>query len=263
MELKVSIIASGLKLLNFQGVTVSNDEFVVATLDGDLLRISLDGTLTRWVNLFRYGIPTGVVNIGGTIGVAVSAQESGYFLMQVTPEGKISSIADLSPFVGAFGEPLGIAARVGYYPYYLVAISTDVVSSAGLVVRVTPSGRVSQLAQLASSPFGIAASADRVIVTQEDGNLLQISPAGKVSAIANLVQAGFGIPLGVTLDRDNCIVTTNMGWLVQVSPDRMSQVVNFLEAGLGNPTTIATGSISYIVATTTGNLVRVSLSENN
>ena len=262
MELNVSIIASGLKLLNFQGITVSNDEFVVATLEGDLLRIGLDGTLTRWVNLFDYGIPTGVVNIDGTIGVAVSAQESGYFLIQVTPEGKISSIADLSPFVGPFGEPLGIAARLGYYPYYLVAISTDVVSSVGIVVRVTPSGRVSQLASLLSSPFGIAASADRVIVTQEDGNLLQISPAGKLSAIANLVQAGFGIPLGVALDGDSCIVTTNLGWLIRVNPDGTeSPLVNFLDAGLGNPTTIVASDRSYIVATTTGNLVRVTLSE--
>ncbi len=262
MPPRLSLITSGLKMMTFHEVAVSDGQLIVATLEGDLLKISLDGTVTKWVNLVRYGIPAGVVNMQGTIAVTLSAQESGHFLMQVSPEGKITETADLSQLAGEFGAPFGIAAHGGYYPYYLVAIVTDVTGSGGLIVRVTPSGKVSQLVQLPSSPFSIAAAGDRIFVTQEDGNILQISLTGQVEPIANLIEAGLGIPLAITNSipdsQGTCLVTTSMGWLVQILSDgALSPLVNIQEAGFGLPTTLTAINDSYIVATITGNLLRV------
>lgn len=245
-------------MLTFQGITVSNGLLIVATLEGDLLKIGLDGTVTKWVNLSRYGIPAGIVNVQGTIAVTLSAQESGHFLMQVTPQGNTTLVADLSTLAGEFGAPFGIAARSGYYPYYWVAVVTDVLRTGGLIVRVTSSGKISKWVKLASSPFGIAAKDDRLFVTQEDGTILQISQAGQVRTIVNLSEAGLGIPLAIAASQDNCLVTTNKGLLVQIAPDDgLSTVVDISEAGFGLPTTLTTLDDSYIVATSAGNLLQI------
>ncbi|MGV0026688.1 hypothetical protein [Phormidesmis priestleyi] len=245
-------------MLTFQGITVSNGLLIVATLEGDLLKIGLDGTVTKWVNLSRSGIPAGLVNVQGTIVVTLSAQESGHFLMQVTPEGKVTLVADLSMLAGEFGAPFGIAAHSGYYPYYWVAVVTDVVRTGGLIARVTPSGKISELVKLPSSPFGIAAKDDRLFVTQEDGTLLQISQAGQVRTIVNLSEAGLGIPLAIAESQNNCLVTTDRGLLVKLAPDgRLLTVVNVLEAGFGLPTTLTALNDSYVAATTLGNLLRI------
>jgi hypothetical protein len=65
MELNISMITTGLNILSFQGVTFSNGDCVVSTLDGDLLRVSLDGAIAKWVNLARFGIPAGVADARG------------------------------------------------------------------------------------------------------------------------------------------------------------------------------------------------------
>lgn len=260
MELNVSMMTTGLNILSFQGVTVSNGDCVVSTLDGDLLRVSLNGAIAKWVNLARFGVPAGVASVRGAIVVSVSAQESGNFLLRVDPNGKISSVADLSAIAGEFGAPFGVAVHLSYY--YLVAISTDVIQSRGVVVRVTPAGKISQLAQLSSSPIGIAAHPDRFAVTLEDGQLLRMDLSGAVSAIANFLDAGLGRPLGITYDQADLVVTTNTGLLVKVTPDgTLSTLVNLMEAGLGFPTAIATINHSYIVTTNEGYLLRIS--QNN
>ena len=263
MEPKISIITTGLKILSFQGITVSNGDIVVSTLDGDLLRISSKvakeeslWSIAKWANVYNFGIPTGVADIHGTIVVAVSALESGDFLMRVTQSGDVSSIADLSTVTGEFGAPFGVAVHLSYY--CMVAISTDVIASRGLVIRVNPQGKISEVAKLSSSPLGIAANQDGFAVTQEDGQLLQISVSGKIKAIANLDSAGLGKPLGVIYDQDNCIVATNAGFLVKVFPDgRLEKLINLVEAGFGYPTNITTIGNSYIVATSWGDLLQV------
>jgi len=256
MSPNLSIIASGLRLLTFQGVTLHQGAFVVATLDGDLLRISPDGAIAPWVNVSRYGVPTGITSSGEAIEVVLSTQESGHFLVQVSSTNKISVVADLSQLAGEFGAPFGVAAHGGYYPYYLVSISTDVVGSGGLVARITPSGKVFELARITSTPFGIAALPDGAIATLEDGRVVQISLAGDVGAIANLVEANLGMPIGIALEQKHYLVSTTKGWLVQVQSDgTLTPLTNILEAGFGSPTAITCFQDTRIILTSAGNLL--------
>jgi len=54
------------------------------------------------------------------------------------------------------------------------------------------------------------------------------------------------------------LVTTSMGWLVQILSDgTLSPLVNVQEAGFGLPTTLTAMNDSYAVATIAGNLLRV------
>ena len=258
MEPTVSILASGLKLLSFQGVTTFQDEIVVATVEGDLVHVAPDGTLTTWVNVARYGIPTGIVGLKDVIVVALSAQEAGHFLIQVTKQGKLLPLTDLSILAGGFGAPFAVAAHDGYYPYYMVAISTDVVGSGGVIARVTPSGRTTVLATLANTSFGVGIGEDYVIATQEKGQVVKISSTGKVRAIATLDQASLGFPLDITRLAEDWIITTTAGWLVALKPDEtLSPVINIAEIGNGSPTTLTTFEHQLVVATQTGNLLRV------
>jgi len=260
MTTTVTVLASGLKLLSFQGLTTFRGEIVVATLQADLVYVAPDGTLTTWVNVARYGIPTGIVGLKETLIVALSAQESGHFLIQVTSQGEILPLADLSVLAGEFGAPFAVAAHEGYYPYYMVAISTDVVGSAGLIVRVTRSGRTTVLATLANTPFGVGIAEDYVIATQENGQVLRITFTGETSIIANLEQAQLGNPLDITHLKEDWIITTTTGWLVALKPDgTLSPVINILETGNGFPTTLTTFGDQLVVATQTGNLLRVML----
>lgn len=260
MEPTVSILASGLKLLSFQGVTTFQDEIVVATVEGDLIRVKPDGTLTTWVNVARYGIPTGIVGLKDVIVVALSAQESGHFMIQVTKQGKLLPLADLSILAGEFGAPFAVAAHEGYYPYYLVAISTDVVGSGGLIARVTPSGRITVLATLTNTSFGVGIGEDYVIATQEKGQVVKISSTGKVRTIATLEPTSLGFPLDITRLAEDWIITTTTGWLVALKPDEtLSPLINIAELGHGSPTTLTTFENQLVVATQTGNLLRVAV----
>lgn len=254
----VTVLASGLKLLSFQGVTTFRGAIVVATVEGDLVRIAPDDAVTTWVNVTQYGIPTGIASFKDGVVVALSAQESGHFLLLVTPQGKMSILADLSILAGEFGAPFGVDVRDGYYPSFLVAISTDVVASGGLIAQVSRSGRVNVLATLPESAFGVGAAEDYTIATQENGAIVKIDFAGKVDAIANIAQAELGAPLDITRFRDDWIVTTTLGWLVALKPDRsLSPLINITEAGMGKPTTLTSFNGKPLVATSTGNLLQI------
>ncbi len=229
---------------------------MVATLDGDLVQISSDGAIALLANVSRFGVPTGITSNGEAIEVVLSAQESGHFLVRVVAANKMSVVADLSQLAGEFGAPFGIAAHDGYYPYYLVTISTDVVGSGGLVARVSASGKVSELARLSSTPFGIVAISDGAIATLEDGQVVKISTAGEVLTIANLVEADLGIPLGITCEQNHYLVTTAKGWLVQIETDgTLTPVINILAEKFGPPTAITCFQDRRIMLTSTGNLL--------
>jgi hypothetical protein len=258
MKPVITVLASGLKLLSFQGVTTFQEAIWVATVEGDLVRVTSDGGLTTWVNVAGYGIPTGIVGLKDAMLVALSAQESGHFLIQVTAQGRMSILADLSDLAGEFGAPFAVAAYDGYYPYYLVAISTDVVGSAGLIVRVSHSGRTSILTTLAKSPFGVGLGDGYAIATQDNGQILSIAGTGKMRAIADLEQAHLGIPLDLTPLGEDWITTTTTGWLVALKPDgTLSPLVNIAKAGVGLPTTLTTFKGQLVVATQTGNILQV------
>lgn len=260
MKPQVTVLASGLKLLSFQGVTTFQDTIIVATVEADLVRVASDGTLTPWVNLDKYGIPTGLVGMENSIVVAVSAQESGHFLIRVTDRGKITPIADLSNLVGEFGAPFAIAARTGYYPYYLIAISTDVSGSAGIITKVTPAGRTSVLATLTNTPFGVGIGEDYAIVTQENGEILKLTFDGASQTIANLEREQFGIPLDLTRWREDWMMTTSSGWLVALKPDgTLEPALDLGALGWGLPTTLTTFNDRLAIATQTGNLLQLEL----
>lgn len=260
MQLTISQLVSGLKLQSFQGMTVSRGEIVMATIEGDLLQISEDGTITPWVNVAKYGIPTGIASLGDEVGVLLSGQESGHFLLQVAATGEIKMLADLSQYAGEFGAPFGLAVRSGDDSNYWVAISTDVVGSGGAVVQVTPTGQVNQLVRLPSSPFGIVVNADRtIVVTQENGKLLGISNSGKITPIADLNSSGFGMPLAIVAMGADYLVTTTTGLFVQVSATGMMKaLINITKAGFGQPNAIAQFESDWIVATGTGRILRLS-----
>lgn len=261
MEPTATVLASGLKLLSFQGVTTFQGKIVVATVEADLINVASDGSLTPWVNLARYGIPTGIFGLRDRVAVALSAQESGHFLMQVAEQGKVSRLADLSELVGEFGAPFAVSAQDGRYPYYLVAVSTDVSGSSGLIVQVLSSGRLSILARLANSPFGIGLTDSDAIATQENGQILKISFAtGAIRPIADLVRAGLGSPLDLTRLGQDWITTTTTGWLVALKPDaQLVPLINIAELGVGSPTTLTSFAEQLVVATQSGNLLRVVL----
>jgi hypothetical protein len=268
MGAKLSVIVTGLKLLTFQGILARSDELILATVEADLLKISSTGAVTRWINLARYGVPTGITQDKTTIVVALSAQEIGHFLVEVSPQGKAMILADLSKLVGDFGAPFAIAVRAGYYPSYAVAISTDVTSSRGLVAIVTRSGQSRVLKPLNSSPFGIVAESkaesNTVVVTQENGEIVQISMAGESQVIADLVKAGLGSPSGIVSIQPpftppaGWIISTNLGWLVTVdAAGHALPLVNCAEAGFGLPTTMTWFDQHLMVATTAGCLLRL------
>ncbi|MBE9012886.1 hypothetical protein IQ250_22045 [Pseudanabaenaceae cyanobacterium LEGE 13415] len=257
--MKVSLLASGLKLLAFQGVTTFQDSIVVATVEADLVRVAADGTLTPWINVARYGIPTGIVGLKDSIAVALSGQESGHFLLQVTQQGRVSPLADLSDLAGEFGAPFAVAVHEGHYPYYLVAVSTDVVGSKGLIARVTRSGKVTVLADLDKTAFGIGIGEDCAIATQDNGQIVKIDFNGGKSAIANL-QSPFGAPLDITRLNEDWIMTTNTGWIVALKSDNtIVPLINLTEIGKGSPTTLTPFKNDVVVATQAGNLLRVVL----
>lgn len=256
--MNVSLLASGLKLLSFQGVTTFQNSIIVATIEADLVRVASDGTLTPWINVARYGIPTGIVGLKDSIAIALSGQDAGHFLFQVTPQGKVSPLADLTNLAGEFGAPFAVAAHEGHYLYYLVAISTDVVGSKGLIARVTRSGKITVLADLEKTAFGIGIGEDYAIATQDNGKVISIDFSGVIRTIANLEEARFGSPLDITRLDDNWLITTTTGWLMALKLNgTLFPVVNLAELGYGSPTTLTTFKNQVVIATQAGNLVKI------
>jgi hypothetical protein len=263
----VSALATELNLFTFQGVAATQQGIVIATLDRTIVKVSPDGVLTPIADVSTFGIPAGVTESAHHLIVAVSAEEAGDCLVRVTPEGKVSLIADLSEICGGFGAPFGVATGRGFYG---VAIATDVSASTGCLAKVSLMGQVSVLADLAGygTPFAVASYSDLFIVAQENGAILQVSASGKVTPIVNLVETGYGIPFGVAIHHPNFLVTTNSGNLLQITPAGGVTVLADIRAeGFGLPAGVAvavgdrTGAEAptCIVTTTTGNLVQVSL----
>lgn len=269
MALSPSLLAADLPLLSFQGVTLDRGEIILATIEADLLRICPDGMVKRWVNVARYGIPTGITNLNGEIAVAISAQESGHFLLTVSPTGEIKTIADLSQAAGEFGAPFAVTCHQGHYPYYVVSICPDVLRSGSVILKVAPSGKVTPLATLPASAFGLVDTGTGVLVTQDDGTIRQITPSGKVIDLINVAEAGFGVPFGIAKYQGGYAITTNTDWVLEVaiaqsptptpaSPEvTLTPLCNCQEAGFPLPTSLVAIDDRLIVATGKGNLLRI------
>ncbi len=254
---EVSIITQGLQIINLQGVAVSDGDIIVPTLNNRLLRVTQSGDVTTLADVSRYGIPFGLVEKDGNFLVTVTGEEIGHRLIRVTKSGFFYTIADLSPLCGSFGGPFGVAARDNFI---VVAIATDISSSAGCLVRVMRNGSQTILADTTAfgTPFAVTASKDGFAVGCENGDILQVNLNGKLTPILNLVNAGFGIPFNLVEVDTKLIVTTNMGNVLQINLDgTISTIVNLSTLGLGIPSGVAVLDDSYIVTTNAGNLLRI------
>lgn len=262
MQLSISILAAGLKFFMFQGVEARDGEILVATLDGDLLRVGLDGTITPWVNIINFGVPNGMIALGDRIGVVVSAQESGHALIEIERDGKASQLVDFAGLAGEFGAPFDLTIHRGDRPYYLVTIATDVVRTGGVIARVTPAGKVSLVTQLANTPFCIDSYQNQIVLTQDNGQVMSILPSGRSRLVADVKTAGLGVSLGITHRQQQWLISTTEGWIVNLAPDgTLTPLINIAKAGLGMPTTLAWFDQEgcLIAATGEGNLLRIDL----
>lgn len=232
---------------------------MVPTLDGALLKIDAAGTIVPLLDLAAVdlGIPFAIAEHNGDWIVTVSSYTSAHHLVRVRPNGTYTQIADLSDASGEYGAPFGVAVR---NDDYLVTLSTDTIEATGVLLKVTASGEISDIANLAGgNPFGVVVDGCDCVVAQSKGQLVRVSSIGKQSAIVDLKQAGFGIPLGIALQKDDLFVGTNLGLIVRV--DRLGNVkivANLLKARFGIPAGLALSQNNLIATTNSGYLLRIS-----
>ncbi|MCU0551303.1 MAG: hypothetical protein MUC48_18300 [Leptolyngbya sp. Prado105] len=121
------------------------------------------------------------------------------------------------------------------------------------------------------TPQNIAVSQGRVIVPLLDGQLLRITPTGESSTIANLMQSELGVPFGMTVQENDVIVTTSdflpQHYLLRVKPDgKVEPIANLTQqsGSYGAPFGVVVFrgdyfvTISTDVVESTSELIRVS-----
>ncbi|MCY7276759.1 MAG: hypothetical protein LH702_24250 [Phormidesmis sp. CAN_BIN44] len=254
----ISAIAQNLNLYTLQGVAVSPTGFVVPTLDGTLLHVSLQGAIVTLVDLQKAnrGIPFGIATHKTDWIVTTSDYFPNHYLVRVKPDGTVTTIADLSDLSGDAGAPFGVAVSGDDY---VVTLSTDVVEATGLLLRVSAAGVITKIADLTDgNPFGVAIMGDDFVVAQSKGQLLRVTPAGKTSVLIDLQKAGFGIPFGVAVRSEELFVTTNLGFVIKVDRSRKGvAIANLLNSRFGVPSGIAVTVNGLIVTTGSGYLLRI------
>jgi hypothetical protein len=258
---RVTVLAKDLKLQTLQGLTVSQDQVIVPTLEGQLLQVTPDGTTSVLVDLLKaeLGIPYGMNTQDGTVIATVSSYDPLHYLVAVKADGSFSKIADLTEISGVFGAPFGVAVD---HDRYVVAGSTDVVSGEGLLYAVSPQGEIAKLVDLKEfgNSFSIVVHQKQFFVTQEKGQLLRIRPDAKtepVSILADLIQAGLGHPFGLAGRGEDLFVSLGSGWIITVDMSgKISTLVNLLP-NYGVPSGLAVLQDQLIVATNSGYLLQI------
>ena len=258
--MQVSVIAKGLNVYTLQSLAVSGGNYIVPTLDGQLLTVTPAGTRTVLADLLKadLGVPFGMTEQGTDLIVTVSGYLPQHYLVRVKADGAVSTIADLSEMSGAYGAPFGVVVD---RDVYWVTLSQDVVEDQSQLVRVDAQGKASAIADLSrfGNPFGITMRDRSFVVAQSFGHLVQVTEQGEVSSIADLKSAGFGLPFDVAVWRDRLVATTNAGLVIQVMPDgKVSAIVNVQEQKFGIPAGIAVDGEDLVVTTNGGFLLRVS-----
>ncbi|WP_058998676.1 hypothetical protein [Leptolyngbya sp. NIES-2104] len=257
--IQVSVIASKLNIYTLQSVAVSKDSVIVPTLDGQLLRVTLDGKSTSIVNLVQaeLGVPFGIVEQEQDLIVTVSGYLPQHYLLRVKSDGKVETIADLTQRSGFYGAPFGVTLDQNSY---LVTISTDVVESSSELIRVSRDGKISPIANLTKfgNPFGLVVQNQSIVVAQSYGQLVRVEK-GEATAIVDLKAQGFGIPFDVTIWRDRLTATTNSGLVVQVDENgKVNTIADLAKAKYQIPSGIATFGKDLVVTTNGGFLLRIS-----
>lgn len=259
--MQVSVIAEKLNIYTLQSVALSQGNYIVPTLDGQLLKVTPQGTQTVLVDLLKadLGVPFGIVDQGNDLIVTVSAYLPQHYLVRVKADGSFATIADLSQMSGLYGAPFGVTVHQNDY---LVTHSQDVVDDQGQLLRVKTDGTVSAIADLTKfgNPFGIVVHDRAFIVAQSFGHLVRVSEQGEVASLVNLQDAGFGLPFDVAVWGDRLVATTNTGLVIQVGQDgKVETIVNLQERKFGVPSGIAVNRNELIVTTNGGFLLKIAL----
>jgi hypothetical protein len=251
-----------------QAASASPTQYIVPTLDGLLLQITPQGTITPLADLNRasLGVPFGIALDGPAVIATVSGFLGDHHLVRITGEGTIQPIADLSELCGTYGGPFGVAVRPGSSEYW-VTLSSDTTASLGTLLRVSAKGQITSVADLSpyGIPFGIVASPqsqgwpDGFIVAQQKGWLTRVSAAGQVEPWINLGAQGLGTPFNLAVWGDLLVATTNQGFVVQVDrTGKMAKPLTDLKAQkFGIPSGIGVSGNDLIVSTNGGYLLRV------
>jgi hypothetical protein len=180
-------------------------------------------------------------------------------MVAVHANGAVSRLADLA----MYGIPAGVTMHDGNL---IVAVSAE--ESGDLLIRVTPSGKVSVIADLVEvcgsfgAPFGVAvgngfyAVAIAADVSASTGCLVRVGMDGQVSMLADL--PGQGIPFGVARWQEGFAVTVERGQLLQVSENgRFSTLVDLTKAGYGIPFGVANHGKQLVLTTNAGYVLDV------
>ena len=263
--MQVSVIAEKLNIYTLQSVAISQGNFIVPTLDGQLLKVTPQGTSSILVDLLKaeLGVPFGIADHGDDVIVTVSAYEPQHYLVRVKPDGTYAKIADLSNLSGLYGAPFGVTV---YQDEYWVTHSQDVIGDKSQLLRVSTNGTITAIADLTQfgSPFGIVVRHRDFIVAQSFGHLVQVSPMGKVSSIVNLKELGFGLPFDVAVWGDRLVVTTNQGQVVQVTTDgKPSLIIDLTQQKLGIPSGVVVNEDDLIVTTNGGFVLKIAIKDAN
>ena len=179
-----------------------------------LLRIKPDGKVEKIADLTErsgfYGAPFGVAldQTDYLVTISTDVINSTSELVRVSAAGKISPIANLTPF----GNPFGLVVQNQ---------SIVVAQSLGQLVRVSMNGEISVIADLKTLgfglPFNVAVWGDRLVATTNSGLVVQVDADGKVSPLVDLAKAKYQIPSGIVTLGNDLIVTTNGGFLLRLS----------------------------------------------
>ncbi|MEP0917685.1 hypothetical protein NC981_12710 [Leptolyngbya sp. DQ-M1] len=256
---EVAVIAQKLNIYTLQSVAVSKGNVIVPMLDGQLLRVTPDGKQAPIVNLVQaeLGVPFGISEQGENLIVTVSGYLPQHYLLRVQPDGKVETIADLTRRSGFYGAPFGVIVEQGDY---IVTLATDVIDSASELIRVSPTGEISLIANLTlfGNPFGLVVQDQSIVVAQSYGQLVRVEK-GKASTIVDLKAQGFGIPFDVTIWRGQLTATTNSGRVVQVDANgKVKTIADLAKAKYQIPSGIATLGEDLIVTTNGGFVLRIS-----
>jgi hypothetical protein len=202
----------------------------VPEMPNGVLRVNSDGTTELIANLsaFVMAFPVAHPNPGdfepdGTWYSMIAVRGNLYAvepnhgeLDEITPEGQISRISDISASQGHI-VPTAIAYRGNFYVGNLNTF--PVVPGSAKIYKITPSGHVSIVTEGLTTILGVVFDGrDRMYVLETStaagdptpltGKVIRVDPSGHQTAIAS----GLFFPTGMTLGPDGALYVSNVGF---------------------------------------------------
>jgi hypothetical protein len=256
----LNVIAENLKLNTLQGIAIVQDSIIVPTMDGEILRVEMDGKISVLTNLLQrdLGIPFAIVANGpDSVVVTTSTYDPLHFLVRVGLDGSVNTLCDLSEFNTPMGAPFGVAIEG---QNYLLAGSKDVVTDQGVLYRVTAQGKVEELVSLAEfgDPLELLSQQDQVILSMRTGDVLMVQ--GKaISLLTNLEQLGLGVAFSIALHNEDYILTTNRRKILKINSatGQVSVLYDLMPNKVGVPAGLAVWRDRLIISTDGGLLLEL------